>query len=509
MIAQKQYGDKDRTELADSMEQLQRFVQEAARQGMAAHECEHGIFRRLLAMGRQLFNEFLRMQGTGDVGEEFTLPDDDVVQRAAELHDREYTNIFGTFTLCRTVYSVGPHQTLVVPLDARLQLPDSKFSHLLQSWDQLVATEQPYRQVSRVFETIFELRQHVDSLERTSRRLAPDAEAFCWSRPVPLAAEEGEILVESADGKGVPIRRAADASPIEDHQHRPGPKPDRKRMATIGAVYSVDRFVRTPEQVLEALFHDPAERPSSDAPERPRPQHKWTYARLDDAPQEPDAVKGQAATFGWLNEQLRARLKRRRRPVPVVCIMDGQESLWTMKDRTQSDLDTVDILDLLHVTPRLWTAAKLFHPRDESAAQAFVREQTGRILHGQVKTVIHSLRARATRRRLSKKKKRLLEVICGYFGKHLERMRYDEYLRAGYPIASGVIEGACRHVVKDRLERTGMSWTRNGAQAMLNLRAIWTCDQWDDFDTYRITRETARLYPYRESLDTLKWPLAA
>jgi hypothetical protein len=88
-------------------------------------------------------------------------------------------------------------------------------------------------------------------------------------------------------------------------------------------------------------------------------------------------------------------------------------------------------------------------------------------------------------------------------------MRYDEYLRQGYPIASGVIEGACRHLVKDRLERTGMSWTRPGAQAMLNLRAIWTCDQWNEFDKYWGERENARLYPYLESLSAMEWPLVA
>jgi hypothetical protein len=278
-------------------------------------------------------------------------------------------------------------------------------------------------------------------------------------------------------------------------------------MATVGAVYSVDRFVRTPEEVLEALFRDPT-KPPPDAPPRPRPQHKWTYARLDDDPH-PEQVKGQAATFGWLDEQVRSRLKRRRKEVPVICLMDGQESLWTMKAQMQPDLVTVDILDLLHVTPRLWTAAHLFHPRDPTGAMAFVREQTSRILQGQVQTVIHSLRARATRRGLPKTKKAQLEEIGGYFAKHAGRMRYDEYLRQGYPIASGVIEGACRHVVKDRLERTGMSWTRPGAQAMLNLRAIWTCDQWDEFDKYRIERETARLYPYRQLLGTQEWPLAA
>ena len=506
MMTQEQLADK--SEVVSDMAQLRQFVLDGARRGLPAHEVELGLFRRLMSLGHSLLGQFFAGQGSGDIGEQFTLPDGQVVQRHPELQDRDYTTIFGDFTLSRTVYSAGPHQKLEAPLDARLQLPDSKFSHLLQSWDQLVATEQPYGQVSRVFATIFQLRQHTDSLERTSRRLSPDAEAFCWSRPVPPAEEEGEILVESADGKGVPIRHAADAPPIQDHQHRPGPKPDRKRMATVGAVYSVNRFVRTPEQVLEALFHGPAEPPAPDLPERPRPQHKWTYARLDDDPDQPEAVKGQAATFGWLNEQVRARLKRRRKEVPVVCLMDGQESLWTMQQQMQPDLKTVNILDLLHVTPRLWTAAKLFHPRDESGAESFVREQTRRVLHGQVKTVIHSLRARATRRGLSLAARSSLATICEYFHKNRERMRYDEYLREGYPIASGVIEGACRHVVKDRLERTGMSWTRPGAQALLNLRAIWTCDQWDEFDNYRIERETARLYPYRESLNTLEWPLA-
>lgn len=501
----------DKPECVDEMAGLRAFVRKAARNGTPAHEVERDLFRRLLSLGHELLGEFLAQQGTGDVGEQWTLPDGESLQRQPDLHDRRYVTIFGEFHLRRCVYGRGVHRELQAPLDARLQLPESQFSHLLQSWDQLVATEQPYGQVSQVFATIFGLRQHTDSLERMSRRMSPsaDAESFCWSRTVPPAKEEGDILVESADGKGVPIRHAADTRLIQEHQHRPGPKPDRKRMATVGAVYSVDRFVRTPEEVLEALFHDPDVPPSPDAPQRPRPQHKWTYARLDDDPRQPDAVKGQAATFGWMDQQVHARLARRRQHVPVVCLMDGQETLWSLRADFHADLETVEILDLLHVSPRLWTAAKLFHPHADSSAETFVREQTSRILRGKVKTMIHSLRARAPRRRLSKSNKAQLEVICQYFKKNSQRMRYHEYLREGFPIASGVIEGACRHVVKDRLERTGMSWTRSGAQAMLNLRAIWTCDQWDDFEKYRISSETARLYPYREALSTLHWPVAA
>ncbi len=499
-----------KAEVASTVARLWEFIENGVRQAAAAHVVEEELFRQLLALGRQLYGQFLALQGTGDVGEQFTLPEGRELRRLEGSPRRALLTIFGEFWLDRAVYGTRAGQAIeAVPLDARLQLPESKFSHLLQNWNQLLATEQPYGQVAKVMEMILGLSQHVDSLERMSRGMAASAEDFCWSQPAPPSAEEGEILVESADGKGVPIRHAADAPPIRDHQHRRGPKPDRKRMATVGAVYSVDRFVRTPEQVLEALFHEPQAARPDDLPRRPRPQHKRTYARLDDDPERTEEpVNGAIATFGWLDDQVRERLAARKQPVEVVCVMDGQPSLWELKERLQSDLPTVEILDLLHVTSRLWKAAHLFHPGDLPAAEAFVREQAGKILAGGVKTVIHSLRSRATRRGLNATYRRSLEVICNYFAKNRDRMRYDEYLRRGYPIASGVIEGACRHVVKDRLERTGMSWTPTGAQALLHLRAIATSNQWEAYAQYRVERETERLYPYRAQLNALEWSLA-
>src|SRR3990172_4111171 len=287
---------KAKAEVETAVKQLFQLVEQGAREGAAAHVVEEQLFRQLLGVGRQVYGHFLALQGTGDVGEQFALPDGREVQQFAKPHLRPLVTIFGEFTLERAVYGSREGQQIeAAPLDARLQLPDSKFSYLLQNWDQLVTTEQPYGQVSRIMEMILGVSQHVDSLERMSRQMATTAEEFSWSQPAPPAAEEGQILVESADGKGVPIRHAADAPPIRDHAHRRGPKPDRKRMATIGAVYSVDRFVRTPEQVLEALFHDPQRPRPDDLPPRPRPQHKRTYARLDDDPRVPSAqrVKGQ------------------------------------------------------------------------------------------------------------------------------------------------------------------------------------------------------------------------
>lgn len=443
--------------------------------------------------------------GNGDVGEVHRLPDGSCLKRSETPQPRPYVSIFGALNIEQYVYAQREGQAIeFAPIAARLALPQGKFSYLLQDWDQNFAMEQPFERVSQTIQRILELHQHVDSLERMNREMADEAEAFHVAQAVPPAEEEGEIFVETADGKGVPIRRPADAPPIVDHQHRSGPKPDRKKMATVGAVYSIDRFVRTPEEVLESLFRDPRQ-PRPTTP-RPRPCHKRMRAMLDHIDSNGDEVGGRAAVFGWISGEMAARHASSAKP--IVCLMDGEEPLWNMRDVFQEEVPMIDILDLLHVTPRLWDAAMLFHPRGSGAAERFVRERLGRILHGEVDAVVRGLRRMGTQK-LHGNKRTKLQTICGYYEKNRHRMHYDQYLALGYPIASGVIEGACRHVVKDRLERTGMNWTVPGAQAMLDLRCIYLTNHWTPFMAFRITHETERLYPYRDTLDALPWHVAA
>jgi hypothetical protein len=138
-----------------------------------------------------------------------------------------------------------------------------------------------------------------------------------------------------------------------------------------------------------------------------------------------------------------------------------------------------------------------------------------RILRGEVRSVIAGLRQMGTKRKLRGKKREKLAKLCGYLQNNAHRMRYDAYLAAGYPIASGVIEGACRHVVKDRMERSGMRWTIENAQAMLDVRSTYVNGDWGVFMAYRIEQETQRLYPHRklvepiEMLEEIEMPIAA
>ena len=192
----------------------------------------------------------------------------------------------------------------------------------------------------------------------------------------------------------------------------------------------------------------------------------------------------------------------------LVHLCDGQHSLETDRNKyLPRDQRTVDILDLMHVLPRLWEAGHLFHAEGSEEASRFVRQRLRRVLEGEASQVISGLRRLGTTQRLKGARKARLGKLCDFLRGNLHRMAYDEYLRAGYPIATGVIEGACRHVIKDRMERAGMRWKVPGAQAMLQLRTIYANGDWQAFQEYRVQHETNRLYPHASLLQEIDWPL--
>jgi len=468
---------------------LQTCVRSAATEGWAMHEIERELWRCLLRAGRAALGQFLALVGTGDVGETLTF-NEEQYRRLPETHERRYVSVFGVFSMARAVYGSREGQKIeCVPLDNRLQLPESDFSYLLQDWDQSLCVEQAFGQARTTVARILGLNQSVDSLEHMNQEMAEPVTTFILNQPTPK--DEGEILVLSADQKGIVMRRPADAPAPKAHRTK-GDKASRKRMATVGTVYSVDRYQRTPEEVVAALFHDDSE-PSS----RPQPQHKEVWASL---PREEVPGSGTGMVFAWMVGEL--YLRGRGQDRPLVFLSDGQEALWEARAEWLPER-VVGILDLLHVTPRLWKAAHLFHKEGSRDAEEFVRERLLRVLQGKAAGVIRGLREMATKRGLSGASQRALAKVCHYLEQNLSRMHYDEYLAAGYPIASGAVEGACRHLVKDRMERAGMHWTIPGAQAMLDVRSIYVSGHWEEYQAYRIEREIARLYPERTSVNTI------
>lgn len=480
--------------LADATHQLSQFVRDAARKGQPIAETEQKVLQMIVSIGHLAMSQYLALQGDGDLGETVEL-DGAILQRSARPHARRIRTVFGEHVIDAFVYGRDLHRhTDFKPIDVRLGMPANQFSPLFQKISMQLGTEQAYNQAAQVFEMIFGSRISVNSLERIHQHASVVAEEFLYQAPIPAPPEEGEVLVVSGDAKGIPMIHDQPKRVMAfEERERPG----NSQMATLAAVYSVDRFIRTPDQIVEALFREESETPPA---KRPAPVGKVVVGCLvrSEAGEEPMA--GDIQAFTWATEQVR---RRHRQGQPIVRLMDGQATLWSTSTLCLEELEKavapIDVLDIIHVSTYVWKAAKVFHSHREHR-EAMVRDLLTRILEGGVGKVISRLRQRATTQRLSKKGRQVVESVCRYFENNRSRMRYDVYLREGYPIATGVIEGACRHLVKDRMCRTGMRWRPCGSQAMLNIRAVHQAGLADDFYTYRLAQEHQRQSKARKLL---------
>ena len=481
IMTQEQAFLKAQTQLGD----LLAFVRQAGADGQRLDQVERDLFAQLLQLGFTLLTGFVAAAGDGDAGPTATAPDGHPCRRLPGLHPRTYRSVFGALPLERYVYGSRAGQQIEhVPLDATLGLPEGEFSYLLQEWAQRLCLKGAYAEAADSLHDLLGLRHSVRSLEHMSQAAAAPAAAFADGRPAPPPAEEGELLVLTADGKGVPMRRPAAADGPRRHpRRRKGEKANKKQMACVGAAYTIDRFVRTADDVVEEV------RRRQRAAGRPEPCHKHVWAEMTRV-LEGEACNGRVALFARLAEE-----RRRRDPSgdkPTVCLFDGEPALWG--EWLEQLGDTVGVLDIFHVLERLWDAAYCFHAEGSRQAEAFVTARLRMLLEGKVRYVIGGLRQMGSKRGLRGSKARALARATNYLENNREWMRYDEYLAAGYPIGSGVAEGACRHLVKDRLEQTGMRWTVAGAQAVLHLRATYLNGDWEEFWQYLIRQEQTRLY---------------
>src|SRR4051794_27744475 len=480
IIAREQALLKAQADLQD----LITFAQQAAGDGTRIDQVERELMRRLLALGLTLLQLFIAEQGDGDLGE--TLPADDghALRRLPERHDCRYVSIFGELAISRAVYGTRAGQAIErAPLDERLGLPAGDFSYVLEDWAQRFCLKGSFAEAAESLETILGLRLGSRTLEHMNQGLAAFVVPFRDAIEPPPAAAEGPILVVTADGKGVPMRRPVQDAPKPHHRRTKGEKANKKQMACVGAVYSIEPFVRGADDILDEVLRD---RRGDDGPE---PAHKHVWAEMSrDLDGEPLSAKD--AVFGALFDDLNLRNVGHDRP--VVCLMDGERALWEAQEVYFAE--AVGVLDLFHVLERLWSAAHCFHREGSDEAERFVEDRLRGLLEGRVGYVIGGLRQRLTKHALTGSRRKTLESVITYLENNRAHMRYDEYIAAGYPIGSGVAEGACRHLVKDRMEQSGMRWTVSGAQAMLHVRATYLNDQWDEFIEDRIVREQTRLY---------------
>jgi hypothetical protein len=468
---------------------LRERMDKMCRHGVNLAKVESALWEKLRPIGLALMEGYVCARGQGDVGEELEV-EGETLRRLPELHPRRVVTVFGELMIDRYVYGTRETQKHeVIPLDAALGLPEHEHTDLLQDWSQALCVEQSFGNTKTTLQRILGFDPSVHTLERMNRSMATAVPSVQADKPAPAAREEGPLVVITADCKGIPMRRGDGDPPAASGRRTKGQKANKKRMACVGAVYTIKPFIRESQDVVDELQRAECRQV------RPKPQNKHVRAALT---QEIDGKEfnGKDVIFEWVKGQVAQRNPQRKKP--VVCVMDGERGLWArLKQLIPA---CICILDLFHVLERLWGVAHCFHPEGSAEAKAFVEDRLTRILEGNVGRVIGGIRQMATKRRLSPSRRKILNEAIGYLHNNRDYMHYDEYLARGYPIGSGVAEGACRHLVKDRMERTGMRWRVEGAQAMIDLRAVYVNDDWDAFQAYRSEREQRRLYPYKDFL---------
>lgn len=445
------------------------------------HDVERGIFRRLLQLGLLFLAAFLEKRGDGRMGDEIRMADG----RELKYHGSrtaEYFSIFGKLSIRRAYYwAVGAGEG-VCPLDAVLNLPQRCYSYLLEDWATRLGVRGAFDKALDILEKILGLKLSKSSVEESVRDAAVDVQAYYEQKAAPKPEQEGSIGVVTADGKGVVMKGKGPQS--QKKRLSAGEKRSKKKQATVTAVYTIDRHERTAEEIVGELGPKTGSHPSeasSSAKARPVPKFKRVRATL----------AGKSPALKEARRQVRQRDPKGERA--LVGLTDGDRSLQKWMKRIFPGI--VLILDLFHALEYLWKAAHVFHGEENSPeAEGWVTKNLRLLLEGKLSTVLCELKDALLNTKLSKSKRKTLEGVIRYYTRNRRRMKYDEYLAMGLPIGSGVVEGACRHLVKDRMELAGMRWVVEGAEAMLELRAVDVNGDWDEFSRYRTNRAHERLY---------------
>jgi len=391
-------------------------------------------------------------------------------------------------------------------LDAGLNLPVEKHSHGL-------------RRVAAVESARGSFAEAVDAIgrscgQRVGKRQVEQlavAAAVDFAGFYALRAHENvdpdDVLVLSADGKGIvmrpealrePTAKAARTATAQAARLAKADKVNRKRMATVGAVYDITPKPRCPADIMSPPTPTTggtggvnAESGRSRA-EAPKAANKWLCASITD-----DAATVIASVFAEADRRDPNHSRQ------WIALVDGNnhqiDRLFAEADQRGIDLHV--ICDFIHVLEYLWNAAKSFYD-DDYQADAWVHEKATEVLNGNAATVAAAIRRKATYHKLPPWRRVNTQRCADYLAHKAPLLDYPTALANGWPIATGIIEGAVRHLVKDRMDITGARWGLNGAEAILQLRALRINGDFDDYWQHHLTQEHHRVHTTRYAANT-------
>jgi hypothetical protein len=472
----------------EAFAQAERWLDGAEAAGLGHAALEEELEARGREIQRRLLQDHLDLRAVREQRREQVSGADGVTRTRAERgHGRLLSSVFGLVMVSRIAYR-APGARNVHLADAELGLPRGKHSHGLCKMVASAAArgsfEQACAEVARRTGTRLGKRQ----CQELARQAAADFAGFCAVRPPP-GAGPGDVLALSCDGKGIVVlpgqmrpetaRKLGKAVPKQEGRLSRGEVRNRRRIAETGAVFDVTPVPRTTQAIL-----GPGPRPPG-----PRAARKWVTASVADT-----AAAVVAAVFAEADRRDPGHART------WIALADGNvHQIRRIQAEAGARNITVTIIcDFFHVIEHLWDAAWSFFDEASPGAGPWVRARAAEILDGHATQVAAALRAAAAtlpaaRRKAAGKTARYLDAKAPW-------LDYPAALAAGWPVSSGVIEGTCRHLVKDRMDITGARWGIATAEAILQLRALHANGDFDAYWAYHLHQEHQRNYPARYDL---------
>ena len=474
--------------------QMQTFAKEKT----ALHNTEDNFYTQLLEIGRKA------LQKCVDSLEENSLVDLAQNKQKEALPykkttRREYLSIFGPITIKRAYYWKNGCENGIYPLDNKLALPEGKFSYLLQEMTLKLIISEPYQEALETINRIFKIKLWPQAVQSILEKASSYVNSF-YKGIKDYQETEGPVIAVTMDCKGIPMVPEERLNPKQSKVRRE--KGDKRkglrRDAVVTSHFTFSPGSRTPQELLKALMHKYTEQEkreyklqakTKEKPALREPINKLVHAAMD----------GKEKAFARLADQILHRNPKQDKK--IIVLIDGASALENrfkeeIKKRHWKARVDAYILDIFHALEYLWAGGTAIYGEKNIQRQEWVEDKLLAILEGRVGRVIGAVRQllKKDKRNLKNGQKNALQTVITYFANHKHMMQYNKYLEKGYPIGTGVVEGACGCLVKDRTDRSGMKWTHEGVQAILNLRAVNQNGDWDKYFAYYIEMENKRLY---------------
>jgi hypothetical protein len=476
------------TEGRMNFESLLKYLASTEAEQMTISALERTMEKKGRDLMRQLLQDHIDARGPGKTTTAVHGADGTERSRI-RLHERNLETVFGTVEIQRAGYGQEGTSSLH-PLDAELNLPPELYSHELRRRAAEETAKGSFDEVALSIQRTTGGAVPKRQIEQLAARAAQDFDAFYQQRHLQADAQQetGSVLVLSADGKGVVMRtedlREATRKAAGVRKHKlatrlsKGEKRNAKRMATVAAVYTIVPYVRQPENIIHtelALLEA--------KPPRPKPENKRVWASLEKTPEQIIEKMFQEAEY-----------RDPQRHKKWVALVDGNKPQIRILRQVADEkrVDITIIVDWIHVTGYVWAAGRAFHPEGSSTLEGWVQQRLLEILRGNAGLVAGGMRRSATLRGLTPAERKPVDLCAHYLKTYAPYLKYNRYLAQGFPIATGVIEGACRHLVKDRMDVTGARWSLSGGEAVLRLRALRSSQDFDEYWNFHEAREYER-----------------